>query len=182
LRDKQLLVGRLDSRLAAKGGRGQAATGAEGGAGRGGRGAGGGDPSNAMLAAIVTEGIRGYVPNGLGYKTDTNYLLSASVQPWSFGRAGTNRYANVAPRLRAALEKDKSLRVLVANGYCDLATPFAATNYTFAHMGPRSLMSQVTMTYYEAGHMIYTHEPSRRKLRDDIVKFMTAGAEGEKKQ
>lgn len=181
LRDKQLLVGRLDSRLAAKGGRGQAATGAEGSAGRGGRGGGGGDPSNAMLAAIVTEGIRGYVPNGLGYKTDSSYLLSASVQPWSYGRAGTNRYANVAPRLRAALEKDKALRVLVANGYCDLATPFAATNYTFAHMGPRSLMSQVTMTYYEAGHMVYTHEPSRRKLREDIVKFMTGGAEGEKK-
>lgn len=182
MRDKQLVVGRLDSRLAAKGGRGQVATGAEGGAGRGGRGGGGGDPSNALVAGIVTEGIRGYVPNGLGYKTDSSYLLSASVQPWSYGRAGTNRYANVAPRLRAALEKDKALRVLVTSGYCDLATPFAGTNYTFAHLGPRSLMSQVTMTYYEAGHMIYTHEPSRRKLREDIVKFMTGSAEGEKKQ
>jgi carboxypeptidase C (cathepsin A) len=180
LRDKQFVVGRLDSRLAAKGGRGQAAGTADGGAGRGGRG-GGGDPSNTMVAGIVTEGIRGYVPNGLGYKTDTSYLLSASVQPWSFGRAGTNRYSNVAPRLRAALEKDKALRVLVTSGYCDLATPFAATNYTFAHLGPRSLMSQVTMTYYEAGHMIYTHEPSRRKLREDIVKFMTTGTEAEKK-
>ena len=57
-------------------------------------------------------------------------------------------------------------------GYCDTATPFAGTNYTFAHIGPRSLMDQVTMTYYDAGHMLYTHEPSRRKLRDDIVKFM----------
>ena len=83
----------------------------------------------------MTEGIRGYVPSGLGYKTDTSYLLSASVQPWSYGRAGTNRYANVAPRLRAALEKDKALRVLVTSGYCNLATPFAGTNYTFAH-GP----------------------------------------------
>ena len=95
------------------------------------------------------------------------------MQPWSYGQAGTNRYANVAPRLRSALEKDKSLRVLVASGYCDLATPYAGTNYTFAHLGPRSLMDQVTMTYYDAGHMIYTHEPSRKKFRDDLVKFMT---------
>jgi len=66
--------------------------------------------------------------------------------------------------------------VLACNGYCDLATPYAATIYTFAHMGPRSLMDQITMTYYDAGHMMYTHEPSRKKLRDDIVKFMTAPA------
>ena len=88
---------------------------------------------------------------------------------------------DVRERLRSALEKDKSLRVLVASGYCDLATPFAGTNYTFAHMGPRALMDQVTMTYYDAGHMHYTHEPSRKKLRDDLVKFMTAPAAADKK-
>ena len=60
-------------------------------------------------------------------------------------------------------------------------TPFAGTDYTFAHLGPRALMDQVTMTYYDAGHMLYTHEPSRRKLRDDLVKFMTAAAPAEKK-
>jgi carboxypeptidase C (cathepsin A) len=114
------------------------------------------------------------LPNELGFKSETTYNVLVPIQPWSYGRAGTNRYANVAPRLRAALEKDKSLRVLVTSGYCDLATPFAATNYTFAHMGPRSLMDQVTMKYYDAGHMIYTHEPERRKLRNDIVAFMTA--------
>ena len=167
LRDKQLVLGRLDTRVTAKTGAGRGA--GAGGGGRGGRG-GNGDPS--MFTEIFAEGMRGYVPNSLGFKTDTNYQMSASVQPWSYGRAGTNRYANVAPRLRAALEKDKSLRVLVASGYCDTATPFAGTDYTFAHIGPRSLMNQVTMTYYDAGHMLYTHDVSRKKLRDDIVKFM----------
>lgn len=193
LRDKQIVLGRLDSRIAAKTGGGGQVAGASGSqvagaggsqvagaGGRGGRG-GGGDPSATLFAGILNEGIRGYVPDGLGYKTETGYLLSAQVQPWSYGRAGTNRYANVAPRLRAALEKDKTLRVLVASAYCDLATPFAATNYTFAHMGPLALMGQVTMTYYEAGHMLYTHEPSRRKLRDDLVKFMSSTPVAEKK-
>ena len=126
-----------------------------------------------MLSNIFTDAMRTYLPDGLAYKTELRYQLTVPMQNWSYGQAGTNRYANVAPRLRAAMEKDKSLRVLVASGYCDLATPFAGTNYTFAHMGPRSLMDQVTMTYYDAGHMIYTHEPSRRKLREDLVKFMT---------
>src|SRR5262249_18801996 len=121
------------------------------------------------------------LPEALGYKTTERYQLSAQVQPWTYGQMGNNRYANVAPRLRSALEKDKSLRVFVASGYTDLATPYAATNYTFAHLGPRSLMEQVTMTYYDAGHMLYTHEPSRRKFRDDLVKFMTTPATTEKK-
>ena len=74
---------------------------------RGGRGGGGGDPAAALLSPLFTDAIRRYVVDGLGYKTDITYQLSAQVQPWNYGQAGTNRYANVAPRLRAALEKDK---------------------------------------------------------------------------
>ena len=33
------------------------------------------------------------------------------------------------------MEQNPALRVLVANGYYDLATPHFATEYTFAHMG-----------------------------------------------
>jgi carboxypeptidase C (cathepsin A) len=177
MRDKQVVVGRLDSRVTAKTGSGQG-TGTGGGGGRG----GGGDPSNALVSGVFADGIKSYLADSLGYKTDVSYTLTASVQPWSYGRAGTNRYASVAQRLRSAMEKDKGLRVLVANGYCDLATPFAGTEYTFAHLGPRALMDQVTMTYYDAGHMLYTHEPSRRKLRDDMVKFMASTTTVDKKQ
>ncbi|AMV25213.1 Serine carboxypeptidase [Gemmata sp. SH-PL17] len=135
---------------------------------------GGGDPSAALLSPLFTAAMRQYLPDGLGYKSESAYVLSAPVQPWNYGPAGTNQYANVAPRLRSALEKDKGLRVFVASGYTDLATPFAATNYTFAHLGPRALMDRVTMAYYDAGHMMYTHEPSRKKLREDLRKFITA--------
>lgn len=177
MRDKQIVVGRLDSRVTSK-----PPTEQEASSGSGFRGGRGGDPSQNLLSTMYTEAMRSYLPEGLGYKTEARYQLSVPLPAWSYGQAGTNRYANVAPRLRSALEKDKTLRVLVASGYCDLATPYAGTNYTFAHMGPRSLMDQITMTYYEAGHMLYTHEPSRRKLRDDLVKFMTAPVVTEKKQ
>ena len=209
MRDKQVVVGRLDSRVASQPRTNQATpaaaggnsvsgggntngegnrAGSDGASGEGNRGGNqpgrafrGGDPSQTMLSTSFTDAMRSYLPDGLGYKTTERYQLSAPVQPWSYGQAGTNRYANVAPRLRSALEKDKLLRVLVASGYTDLATPFAGTNYTFAHLGPRALMDQVTMTYYDAGHMFYTHEPSRKKFREDLVKFMTAPVAVEKK-
>lgn len=186
LRDQQIVVGRLDSRVSAKrgGGAGGGTTpGTPGTTAPGGgtvgspprefRGGGGGDPSMNLLSTLFTDGMKAYLTDGLGYKTDMRYTLTAQVQPWNYGPAGTNRYANVAPRLRAAMEKDKGLKVFVASGYTDLATPFAGTDYTLAHLGPRELMKQVTVAYYEAGHMMYAHEPSRKKLRDDLIKFMT---------
>jgi carboxypeptidase C (cathepsin A) len=198
LREQQMVIGRLDSRVSSKlGTRREVAKGndtgpkdrkegdppaKDGAPGQGGRGGfRGGDPAQSLLSNVFTDAMKSYLPDGLGFKTDARYTLSAQVNPWSYGQAGTNRYATVAPRLRAALEKDKSLRVLVASGYCDLATPFAGTNYTFAHLGPRSIMDRVTMTYYDAGHMIYTHEPSRKQLHDDIVKFLVPQAKVEAK-
>jgi carboxypeptidase C (cathepsin A) len=65
--------------------------------------------------------------------------------------------------------------VFVANGYYDLATPYAATQYTFNHLGAdRKLLDRVTMAYYEAGHMMYVQKPSLVKLRKDIAAFMAA--------
>ncbi|MNC94043.1 hypothetical protein D3C83_108030 [compost metagenome] len=60
----------------------------------------------------------------------------------------------------------------MANGYYDLATPFFATEYTFGgldYLG--DLNSRVTMTYYEAGHMMYVHRGELARLRDDLVAF-----------
>jgi carboxypeptidase C (cathepsin A) len=165
LRDSQELIGRYDSRVKAKVK-----------AGGGGKGGGGGaDPSSTLLAAHYTEALNGYFTNDLKYKTDLKYVTQGQVQPWSYGKTGTNKFANVAPRLRSALESDKNLRVLVAAGYFDLATPYFAMEHTFAHLGPKSLMDRVSIKHYEAGHAMYSHQPSRRQLTDDIRKFITAG-------
>jgi carboxypeptidase C (cathepsin A) len=126
----------------------------------------------SLFSGAYGDLIKSYLADGLKYKTDLKYAASGQVNPWSYGKAGNNRYANVAPRLKTALEKDAKLRVFVASGYMDLATPYAATDYTFAHMGPRTLMNRVTMKYYEAGHMMYSHQPSLRRLREDLAKFV----------
>jgi carboxypeptidase C (cathepsin A) len=65
------------------------------------------------------------------------------------------------------------LKVIVTNGYFDLATPYFATQYTFNHLGiDASLRENISMTYYEAGHMMYVHIPSLAKLKDDLAAFV----------
>jgi len=65
------------------------------------------------------------------------------------------------------------LKVFVANGYYDLATPYLATEYTFDHLGiDAELQKNISMGYYEAGHMMYIHEPSLVKIKEDLAAFI----------
>jgi carboxypeptidase C (cathepsin A) len=82
----------------------------------------------------------------------------------------------VADTLRNAMTQNASLRVFVANGYYDLATPFMATEFTVNHMllDPK-LRDHVSLGYYEAGHMMYTQLKSLEKLKQDITRFMASG-------
>jgi carboxypeptidase C (cathepsin A) len=67
----------------------------------------------------------------------------------------------------------------VANGYYDLGTPYFATEYTFNHLGlDASLRDNVTMGYYEAGHMIYIHIPSLAALKADLAAFIQSALPG----
>jgi carboxypeptidase C (cathepsin A) len=131
------------------------------------------DPSYAAVQGPFTAALNEYIRGELKYKSDLSYeILTGRVAPWNYGGTATNRYLNVAPSLRRAMLENRSLRVFVANGYYDMATPYSATQYTFDHLGDRALGERVTMAYYEAGHMMYIHKPSLKKLKEDIARFM----------
>ena len=75
--------------------------------------------------------------------------------------------------LRAAMTQNPFLRVFVAKGYYDLATPFFAADYTFDHLGlDPTLRGHISSAYYEAGHMMYVHAPSLAKLKGDVAQFI----------
>jgi carboxypeptidase C (cathepsin A) len=77
---------------------------------------------------------------------------------------------NVAEGLRRAMTENPNLRVMVANGYYDLATPFFATEYTMNHLGLDPTLSRhVALTYCDAGHMMYT----KKTCLDSLYKAMT---------
>lgn len=133
------------------------------------------DASYASVQGAFTAAWNQYVHSELKYESDLPYeVLTDKVQPWSF-REYENRYVNVAETLRESMTQNAALRVFVANGYYDLATPFLATEYTFNHMllDPK-LRDHVSMGFYEAGHMMYTQLKSLEKLKQDITKFIAA--------
>ncbi len=88
----------------------------------------------------------------------------------------TVNFPQVMPDLAAALVRNPRLKVLVANGYFDLATPFFQTEYDVDHLGlPAPLRSNIAFTYYPAGHMVYTSPECLDKLIGDLTAFYAAG-------
>jgi carboxypeptidase C (cathepsin A) len=160
LRDQRLAVGRLDSRFT---GIDRDAAGEETDT----------DPSYSAIYGEYTAVLNDYVRRTLKFETDMPYeILTDKVRPWSFERQ-QNRYLDVAETLRAAMSQNEFLRVFVANGYYDLATPFAATRYTFARMqlAPEQ-RNRVTMDFFAAGHMMYIERNSRQRLGTDVAAFI----------
>ena len=90
---------------------------------------------------------------------------------------GEQPIVNSGVDLADSLIKDPNLRVLVLNGYYDLATPFSATEYVMTHLGvPAEVGGHVQLKYYEAGHMMYVHPPSLAKMKRDLDAFIDSTA------
>jgi carboxypeptidase C (cathepsin A) len=131
------------------------------------------DPLLTNVIGPYTAGFYDLVRAELKFESDLPYeILSEKVSPWSYS-AFENQYVNVAETMRKAMTYNPHLKVFVANGYYDLGTPYFATEYTFGHLGlDKSLQKNVSMEYYEAGHMMYIHLPSLKKMEADLATFI----------
>jgi carboxypeptidase C (cathepsin A) len=136
------------------------------------------DPSLAAIVGPYTATFHDYVRGDLKFESDLFYeYLTGRVQPWSY-ESYQNKYVNVAETLRRAMTQNPFLRVFVGKGYYDLATPFFAAEYTFDHLSlDESLRAHLSGGYYEAGHMMYVHQPSLAKLKQDLSQFIQASIE-----
>ena len=133
------------------------------------------DPSGAVTQGAYTANLNNYVRGELGFESDLPYeILSRRVHPWDYS-GHQNQYVNVADTLRKAMTVNPALKVFVANGYYDLATPFLASEYTFTHLGlDPSLQDNITMAYYKAGHMMYIDQAELQKMKKDLDAYLDA--------
>jgi len=131
------------------------------------------DPSMAAITGAYTATFYDYIRGELNYECDLPYeILNGKVWPWSYAEF-ENNYVNVAETLRRSMNINPYLKVHVANGYYDLATPYFATKYTFDHLGlDDSLKDNISMSYYPAGHMMYIQIQSLDALKSRLVKFI----------
>ena len=130
------------------------------------------DPSMAAIRPPYTATFNHYVRSELGFRSDLEYfILGGGVGRWDFG--SDNAYADTSTALLAAFNKNPYMRLFVASGYYDLATPYFAAEYTLRHMGlDPTLRSNVTTTFYEAGHMMYIDQTSLAQLKRDAAAFV----------
>ena len=131
------------------------------------------DPSYSNILGPYTATLNDYLRSQLKFESDLAYeILTDRVHPWNYD-THQNQYVNVTDTLRKAMTTNPYLKVFVASGYYDLATPYTATRYTFNHLGlDKSLQQNVSISYYEAGHMMYVHQQSLIQLKEDLASFI----------
>jgi len=131
------------------------------------------DPSIDAITGPYTAAFNHYVRAELGYSSDLPYeVLTGRVRPWSY-KEFENAYVFVLDKLAAAMRTNPHMRVHVDCGYHDLATPYFAAEHSFAHLAiPAELFENIEYTYYEAGHMMYVHEPSRLAQSEALAAFV----------
>ena len=160
LRDQRRTTGRLDSRF----------TGIDS------RAAGDGpefDPSMTAIRPPYTAVFNDYVRRDLGFKNDSLYhiLGGGFTAPWNWN--ADNAYADTSVALKSAFSKNPFMKLFIAYGYYDMATPYFAAEYTIDHLNlDPSLKANIKTAYYEAGHMMYIDVKSLVKLKQDVAGFI----------
>lgn len=133
------------------------------------------DPLMNVMGAPFTMLFNDYVRNELGYKTDAEYVtLSGKANgAWDYGNPREDDFMDMTENLRRAMSRNQAMRVLVARGLYDFATPYFAAGYTFTHLGlDPTIQSNVQIADYEGGHMMYIDKPGRQKLTRDVLEFL----------
>ena len=137
------------------------------------------DPFFPAVGPAFTAAFLNYMHDELDFGRDETYQIMGGVGDWDWEhRAPGSRgwavpWANLRGDLAMALTMNPGLHLLVQQGYYDLATPTLATKHDIAHLDiAPDARERIRIKLYEAGHMMYLHEESRRRFRDDLAKFV----------
>ena len=135
------------------------------------------DPTASAILPPYTSVFNNYVRTELGYKSDLPYNVFAfqteeEFSKWQWGSADQG-FPDTASALRQALTKNPYLKVLVMEGYYDLATPYYAADYTMNHLGlSPDYRKNISFATYNSGHMVYIATDSLAKFKRDLASFM----------
>jgi carboxypeptidase C (cathepsin A) len=159
LRDQRETVGRLDGRFTAF----ATDNGSENGAF---------DPSDANIENTFTPVLNDYVRRDLGFTDDEMYwILGGGIGRWRYPQR--QGFLDVTPYLERAFAKNPYMKLFVAMGYYDTATPYYAVEYTLDHLAVSDkARADITTDHFASGHMVYIDSPSMARLRSDLTKFI----------
>jgi carboxypeptidase C (cathepsin A) len=130
------------------------------------------DASYSAVRGPYTASFNRYLRSELGYKSDVPYyVLGEGVGRWNY--QSEMGFLETTHALSEAMAKNPHMQVQIASGYYDLATPYRAVEQALAGLGlDPDLRKNITIETYDAGHMMYLHEPSLHKLKRDGAAFI----------
>jgi len=134
------------------------------------------DPTSAAILPPYNSAFNNYLRTELKYESDMPYLVfnygDTGFQKWDWGNAAEG-FPSTASGLRSAMIKNPYMKVLVMEGYYDLATPFAAADWTMNHLNLDAKYRQnVSYATYTSGHMVYIDRTEHTKMKKDLGEFM----------
>ncbi|HSI59727.1 MAG TPA: peptidase S10 [Ideonella sp.] len=163
LRERGLMLGRLDARVTAPRGLHRSREFEF-------------DPGLEPLVGPYTMAAMAYFSGPLGLPATRPYeLMSEQAHKgwnWNRGEAQGNGYACTSPDLARVLRRLPHLKLFVASGHYDLGTPYSATDWTLDQLDiPDAVRSRIVHRYYGAGHMMYTREADLVQLKTDLASW-----------
>jgi len=132
---------------------------------------------DATIAAIrppFTATFNDYVRSELGFQSDLEYFtLGGGIGHWDW--EAKNSYADASDNLRNTFAKNPYMKLFIAMGCFDLATPYFTTEYTLSHLGlTPTLRDNITTRRYRSGHMMYLDAASIFQLKRDVSQFLSS--------
>lgn len=168
LRSQDLVVGILDSRLTAAAESVRRFT---------------DEPDMVLTIGPYVGALNNHLRRDLKYESDLPYrfFFPEANSSWNYGSAADG-YPTVTDSLAALISKFKYFKVFIGRGYYDLDIGYFAAPYDISHLGlPPALKANITLRFYDAGHQIYVHLPSLKRLKGDVSDFIkkSRGGDGE---
>ncbi len=140
------------------------------------------DPQSDAITSAYTAAINEYLRRDLKYGEQATYKPNAYGEfSWDLRHrapagppaAQQEGGTNVMPDLAYKMKMNPKMKVLLAGGYYDLATPYFEGIYEMHHLPiPKALQANISYRYYEAGHMIYVNEPILKQFHNDVAAFI----------
>lgn len=139
------------------------------------------DPFNNAVGSAYTAAVNHYTREVLKFGGDRPYRnTNGAGGRWTWARRAGGSFFPGAPNVQGdlvqAMIANPHMVVQVENGYYDMATPFFPAEFTMSHLGiPERLQKNITLKYYEAGHMMYLRDEDRVALRNNLIAFIDNG-------
>jgi carboxypeptidase C (cathepsin A) len=142
------------------------------------------DPQSNAISSAYTSAINDYLRKDLKYGTDLTYKPGAyddAEFTWDLrhqapGGSPANQQeggTNVMPDLAFTMKSNPKMKVMLAGGYYDLATPFFEGMYEMHHLPiPDKLQANISYHYYPSGHMVYVNEDVLKQFHADVAAFI----------